>query len=459
MTARGPATTTWVAAGGDRPTVGGDRPAVGGGRPAVGGGPPAPPIVLDAGVRRYRGGRVLVGREGRILRLSPAGVDALDALLGGARTPAARALGRRLVEAGLAHPRPAPVGEVDVTVVVPVRDRAAELDRCLAAIEHPAIVVDDGSRDPAAIAAVAARHGARLLRRSVAGGPAAARNHALAHVDSALVAFVDSDCVVARGWVRALAGHFDDPRVAAAAPRVRDRALDMGAREADVAPGTRVSYVPSAALVVRRAALGAGFDERLRYGEDVDLVWRLRDRGWRIRYDPRVEVAHGVGSRRRGGGGGPRGGGVHRDGARTGGARRGLIVRRFRYGTSAAPLALRHPGRLAPVVISPAPAAILALLLARRPRTAAAILAVQSLVIGRGLHRVGAPLHLAPVFAVRGLAGTARGPLRNPAYLAGVVAGAVRHRTLAPLTPRWRSSWPLPRQRPPDDARAHVRNH
>jgi mycofactocin glycosyltransferase len=387
------------------------------GRPAtsaaVGDGPAAVPIVLDARVRRYGGGRVLVGREGRIVRLSPAGVDALDALLEGKRTPAARALGRRLVDAGLAHPRPAPVAEADVTVVVPARDRAAELGRCLAAAsEHAVVVVDDGSRDAASIAAVAARHGARVLRRTVPGGPAAARNHALARVQTALVAFVDSDCVPPRGWVRALAGHFDDPRVAAVAPRVRDRALDMGAREADVAPGTRVPYVPSAALLVRRAALGAGFDERLRLGEDVDLVWRLRDRGWRIRYDPRVEVAHDAG--------------------------RSLTVRRFQYGTSAAPLALRHPGRLAPVVVSPVPAAALALLVAGRARAAAAVLGVQSLAIGRQLRGAGAPVRLAPVFAVRALADTARGLLHNPAYVAGVVAGAAKHRTLEPLTPHWR---------------------
>ena len=35
-----------------------------------------------------------------------------------------------------------------------------------------------------------------------------------------------------------------------------------------------------------------GFDEDLRTGEDVDLVWRLHDAGWTIRYDPSIEVQH-----------------------------------------------------------------------------------------------------------------------------------------------------------------------
>jgi mycofactocin system glycosyltransferase len=349
-------------------------------------------VVLDDRVRRYDGGRVLVGPAGRIVRLTAAGAAALDAMAAGAATP----LTRRLIDAGLAHPLPARVERADATIVVPVRDRAEALDRCLAALARDArvVVVDDGSRDAGAIAAVCARRGARLLRREASGGPAAARNEALALVASELVAFLDSDCVPAPGWIADLAGHFEDARVAAVAPRVLDPALDMGSRPAAVAPGTRVSYVPSAALIVRRAALGGGFDASLRYGEDVDLVWRLHDRGWRVRYDPRVVVAHGS----------------------PGGA---LSGRRYRYGTSAAPLSRRHPGRLAPFVLDPVPAAILALLAVR------------------------VPVRLAPLYTVRAVAQTAQGILRgHPAYRAGVVAGALRHRTAAPLTPQLKLALP-----------------
>jgi cellulose synthase/poly-beta-1,6-N-acetylglucosamine synthase-like glycosyltransferase len=50
--------------------------------------------------------------------------------------------------------------------------------------------------------------------------------------------------------------------------------------------------------LVRRRALdavavaGTVFDSALRYGEEVDLVWQLHDAGWRIRYDPAVEISH-----------------------------------------------------------------------------------------------------------------------------------------------------------------------
>jgi hypothetical protein len=185
----------------------------------------------------------------------------------------------------------------------------------------------------------------------------------------------------------------------------------MGANPANVAPGARVAYVPSAALIVRRAALG-GFDEALRYGEDVDLVWRLHDRGWRVRYDPRVVIRHDA---------------------------RALLSRRFRYGTSAAPLAQRHPGRLAPFVIAPGPAAVLVLLAARRPKAAALVLAGQTALLARKLRRLGVPARLAPALTIKAVAGTARGIVGgHPAYRAGVNAGAIRHRTAAPLVPRVR---------------------
>ena len=56
---------------------------------------------------------------------------------------------------------------------------------------------------------------------------------------------------------------------------------------------SRIPYVPSAALLVRRGAVHDElFDPRLRGGEDVDLVWRLAVAGWDVRYEPSSTVRH-----------------------------------------------------------------------------------------------------------------------------------------------------------------------
>src|SRR5258708_35124888 len=104
-----------------------------------------------------------------------------------------------------------------VTVVIPVRDGAGGLGRCLSALGtcYPVIVVDDGSLDPAAVVRVCESHGAQLHRRAVPGGPGPARHDGLAEGTTPLVAFLDSDCVTGPGWVREPAAHFADPEVRA----------------------------------------------------------------------------------------------------------------------------------------------------------------------------------------------------------------------------------------------------
>ena len=372
-------------------------------RPAAGSGPGPAPLPAGFGIvfdpqTQFVGTDVLFGGSPpRLLRLNAAGQRALSELRDGpVRSAAAGKLARRLTDTGLAHPRPParsageggrPPGlaRPDLTVVIPARDRPAHLDRCLAALgrSYPVIVVDDGSRQAAGIATLCRRHGAALIRRPASGGPGPARNDGLAQVTTSLVAFLDSDCEAGPEWITSLAAHFADPLVAAVAPRVRPvtgtgsagryleaRApLDMGPQEGRVLPLTRLSYVPTAALLVRRAALaadGAGtsspgttgsgpppaagpFDAALRYGEDVDLVWRLVRAGWRVRYDPSATVRHAepvTWSK--------------------------VLARRFRYGCSAAPLAHRHPGQVPPLILQAWPAAAVAALLARKPVAALA---------------------------------------------------------------------------------------
>ena len=414
--------------------------------------PPGFIVSLDPSVRRF--GTVLIGGDPvRALRLTPAGLAIVDALEASGEVPnAGRALAHRLVDAGLAHPRPARVpARAHVTVVIPVRDRPQSLDACLEALGAgtPVLVVDDGSIDAHAVAEVAARHGARLLRREGTGGPAAARNTGLQHVESELVAFLDSDCTAPQDWIDRLAGHFEDPRTGAVAPRVLPRPaprgaslverfiasrspIDLGPAESAVLPGGRVSYVPTAALLVRRAAVAAGFDPALRYGEDVDLVWRLHDAGWRVRYDPAVAVEHAE----------PR-------------TWRAILGRRLRYGTSAAPLARRHPGRLAPVRLRPAPAAAALLALARRPGLAAAAVALQGVLLHGRVRRLDMPARLGLRWAAESSAwtfvglGHAATILALPALALGLAhrrsrASAVVLLLVSPLV-EWR------RRRPPVD--------
>jgi mycofactocin system glycosyltransferase len=271
-----------------------------------------PRFELDATVRRRDRGRLLVGgTPPRLLRLSTAGGRALAAILAAEELDAgAASLARRLERQGVIHPLPGDsAGDPEVTAIVPVLDggpRLADLVATLAA-EGPVIVVDDGSSDGSAERAEAA--GARVLRHPGPRGPAAARNAGLAAAETEIVAFLDADCEVAPGWRRGLAGLLAaDAGLAMVAPRVRsapggsalaryeeaNSPLDLGPSASLVGPERRVAYLPAAALLARRAALLelGGFDDSMRFGEDVDLVWRLLAAGHRVRYAPSRVVDH-----------------------------------------------------------------------------------------------------------------------------------------------------------------------
>ncbi|GGK59699.1 mycofactocin biosynthesis glycosyltransferase MftF [Streptomyces flaveus] len=493
------------------------RPAGQAGAPATSSlTPPGLRVALARSTSFRAGHRVATGgAPWGVARFKEAALPYLAALRRAGRTGLApdttvgRALARQLVDRGLAHPVPAPrPGPHPVTVVVPVFGRPTELHRCLASLRGlPVVVVDDGSPDPDPVRVTAETHGARLVRHEVNRGPAAARNTGLALVDTPLVAFVDSDCRPDNGWLDVLVPSFDDPKVAAVAPRIvpdvpspptgllaryeaARSALDLGQEQDLVRPGARVGFVPTATLVVRRDVLReVVFDEDLRLGEDVDFVWRLHDRGLHVRYQPRARVAHT-----------PRL--AWRDAAR----------RRHEYGTSAAALAERHPGRLAPARPSVWNLLTLVCVAQGRPRAGAVSALVsagllrrrlsgmpgatglsvsvvaQGLVadaatMGLALRREWWPLGLlclgaAPRARVARAATAAmllpvaaewvtRGPalgllpwtvlrcLDDLAYGTGVTASALRHRSLAVLTPevrlpfRQRSTGTAPHERVP----------
>lgn len=321
----------------------------------------------------------------------------------------------RLVDLGMMHPRPAtgPYGPADVTVVIPAFTRASPLTATLTALDRcgdgvaAIIVVDDGSPDPEPIAGVAEmwreRLPVQLVRRAENGGPAAARNTGLVAVDTPLVALLDAGCEPAAGWLDHLLAQFVDPTLGIVAPRITGSVehrtvdespqpsrwsrwlvrsiaayettrspLDLGDQPARVYPRTRVSYLPTACVVIRTETLRAvgTFDETMRVGEDVDLVWRLGEAqpAWRVRYEPTAQVAHD-----------------HRTDPVA------WWSRRVDYGTSAAPLALRHRGALAPVSVSPWSAAAWILVAAGRPLEGIAVAGTSTLLLARQLGDVADP--------------------------------------------------------------------
>jgi len=364
-------------------------------------------VELNKTVTVRDAGRSLVGGSPtRAIYLHAAAADLFSGRHLTVSDPGSAALADKLLEIGMADPVLASLpaaDESDVTYVIPTYGRPHALDRLLRSIGpgKAVIVVDDASPDPTAAKRIASAAGARFIALPVNVGPAGARNAGLRWVNTPYVVFVDNDMVVADGTVATLLRHFSDPRVALVAPRVvglqastrvnwisryedARSSLDLGPTPATVRPRARVSWVSTAFVVARVDALGTGFTEGMRVGEDVDLVWTLVEQGWRVRYEPTATSAH-----------------EHRvsfgDWAR----------RKAFYGTGGNALALRHPGNIAPAILAPWSVAVIVALMAQRAWSIPVALAVSSVAaarIARKLSRHEHPIRIGIALTATGVA-------------------------------------------------------
>ena len=294
------------------------------------------------------GDTVVAGSPLKIFRFSSAARSVLEAIEKRDEiSVAATNTLHRLIDAGAIHPIlesiKTSLQPSDVTVVIPVHNEdVLRLNALISKLSaaHEVLLIDDGSTIP-----LADINGARVIRREVADGPAAARNTAVDLVTTSITFFLDADTSLADdSWTKLLA-HFEDSSVGVVAPRIAsepgttllhryeasESPLDLGSEPARIRKNSRVSYVPTAALMIRTDLLREhrGFDESLRYGEDVDLVWRLLEADVVCRYEPAVTVHHSP--------------------------RASLLdawKQRVSYGSAAAPLDQRHRGAATPLRIN-----------------------------------------------------------------------------------------------------------
>ena len=230
-----------------------------------------------------------------------------------------------------APPTPVP----DVAVVIVNHETRDDLLHCLdtldAAGATEVVVVDCGSTD-GSVAAVRDAHPevGVLALDNVGYGRGA--NAGVARTRAPFVVVANADTRFRPDALRRLAESFEDaPDLAAAGPQVQypdgrpqasartfptlgqaaghallglwwpDNRWTTAYRQTDVDPRVArdVDWLSGCALMLRRAAFDdvGGFDPGYwMFVEDVDLGYRLRQAGWRVRFEPDAEVEHVVGA-------------------------------------------------------------------------------------------------------------------------------------------------------------------
>ena len=195
-----------------------------------------------------------------------------------------------------------------ISVVVCAYDEQRTIEECLTSLarcDYPAlevVVCDDGSTDRTL--EIARRFPFRILELPH-GGLSEARNAGIAASTGDIVAFLDADAACHPHWPWHLALAFENDSVVAAggpnlafpsAPLIeRTVALSPGAPTEVLLSDDRAEHVPGCNMAFRREAINAigCFDPQYTSaGDDVDVCWKVLDKGGEIAFSYAAQVRH-----------------------------------------------------------------------------------------------------------------------------------------------------------------------
>lgn len=198
-----------------------------------------------------------------------------------------------------------------VSIITPVYNGGEDFVDCISALaqfkpgDWELMVVDDGSTDSSASVAKAA--GAQVLSSGGRLGPGGARNFGAQHAKGEYICFIDADCQVNQFTFGNIADEINDfPEIAAffgsyddapKAPGLIAQYKNLYHRYVHQCANEEAATFWAGCGIVRRStflSLG-GFDtERFRRPsvEDIDLGYRIKQAGGRIRVAKFVQVKH-----------------------------------------------------------------------------------------------------------------------------------------------------------------------
>jgi cellulose synthase/poly-beta-1,6-N-acetylglucosamine synthase-like glycosyltransferase len=195
-----------------------------------------------------------------------------------------------------------------VSVVVCSHNGSRTIAECcegLRRLEYPdfeVIVVDDGSSDTTA--SIASGYGFRVIRTEHRG-LSHARNTGMHAATGEIVAYIDDDAYPEPDWLVHLAATFSrTEHVGVGGPNLSPVDDPPVAQCVDNSPGNptqvlitdeEADHIPGCNMAFRKSALEAirGFDTTFRTaGDDVDVCWRLHERGWTLGFSPAAVVWH-----------------------------------------------------------------------------------------------------------------------------------------------------------------------
>jgi glycosyltransferase involved in cell wall biosynthesis len=199
---------------------------------------------------------------------------------------------------------------VPLSVIIPVRDGGLAFRRCLQGITQASpssteiIVVEDGDTDGSW--RVGKEYGAKVLRIPKPQGPARARNLGAQEAQGDILLFIDADVVIHPDAIRKVEATFrNDPQLAALFGSYDDEPEENNFLSQyknlfhhyvhQISQEEASTFWSGCGAIRRKVFLElGGFDESYRKPciEDIELGYRLKHAGYRIRLSKELQVKH-----------------------------------------------------------------------------------------------------------------------------------------------------------------------
>ena len=194
---------------------------------------------------------------------------------------------------------------VALSIVIPIYNMADLIGDVLSALKTQTfsatnfeiVLVDDGSTDASSSVAqaTATKLGMDNLRvvSQTNAGPGAARNRGIHEASAPIVVFLDSDCIPEPTWLEEMFGPFiEDPSLAG----VEGKTIPSGEVTSvfdHYIDNPKGGNCWTCNIAYRKNWLieAGGLDENLRWCEDIDIAYRMKQFG-EIRFNPAAVVSH-----------------------------------------------------------------------------------------------------------------------------------------------------------------------
>lgn len=201
-----------------------------------------------------------------------------------------------------------------ISIIIPAKNAKDTIKKCLDSVsnlnyaDYETIVVNDGSTDETEAILKSYPHIKVIGTQSQ--GPSRARNLGIEKAIGDMAAFTDADCMVHPEWLNELLKCFTDPKIAGVGGVQKNPGDDspFGQRVQDFfnligfIPGytrlekniKQVNHTPSCNAMYRRSVLVelGGFLPGLWPGEDVELDYRIKKKGYKLVFNPKAIVFH-----------------------------------------------------------------------------------------------------------------------------------------------------------------------